>query len=83
MNVEDLGGAAEYIGAISAEEQRKHRTGRASEGFQPEASFILGGQIRGGPTGIEHIYPEGNFVRASALDPVPADRRGQIRQAHP
>lgn len=69
MNVEDLAAAAEYIGAISAEEQRKHRSVHASDAFQPEASFILGGQVRGGPPGIEQIYPEGNFVRASASTP--------------
>lgn len=69
MNVEDLAAAAEYIGGISADEQRKHRSGLPSDGFQPEASFILGGQVRGGPPGIEHIYPEGNFVRASASTP--------------
>lgn len=56
----------------STEEQRKHRVVRsegASEGFLPEASFILGGQIRDGRPGIEHIYPEGNFVRASISTP--------------
>ena len=68
MNVEDLP-AAEYIGAISAEEQEKHRSVRASDEFLPEASFILGGQVRGDPPGIEHIDPEGNFVRASASTP--------------
>ena len=69
MNVEDLPAAAEYIGAISAEEQDKHRSVRASDEFLPEASSILGGQVRGDPPGIEHIYPEGNFVRASASTP--------------
>ena len=69
MNVEDLPAAAEYIGAISTEEQEKHRSVRASDEFLPEASFVLGGQVRGDPPGIEHIYPEGNFVRASAATP--------------
>ncbi len=72
MNVEDLSAAAEYIGKISTEEQAKHRGGRADQGdgeFQPEATFILGGQIRGAPPEIEHIYPEGNFVRASTSTP--------------
>ena len=69
LNAEDLAAAAEYIGAISTEEQDKHRPAPGSDGFQPEASFILGGQVRGDPPGIEHIYPEGNFVRASASTP--------------
>lgn len=72
LNVEDLQAAAEYVGGISAEEQQKHRgvrPGAGSEEFVPEASFILGGQIRGDRPGIEHIYPEGNFVRASVSTP--------------
>ena len=71
-NVEDLQAAAEYVGGISTEEQEKHRgirPGAGSEEFVPEASFILGGQIRGDRPGIEHIYPEGNFVRASVSTP--------------
>ena len=72
MNVEDLQAAAEYVGGISTEVQEKHRgvrPGAGSEEFVPEASFILGGQIRGDRPGIEHIYPEGNFVRASISTP--------------
>ncbi len=71
-NVEDLQAAAEYVGGISTEEQDKHRSvrsGGSTEAFVPEASFILGGQIRGVRPGIEHIYPEGNFVRASRSTP--------------
>ena len=71
-NVEDLQAAAEYVGGISIEEQEKHRgvrPGANTEEFVPEASFILGGQIRGGRPGIEQIYPEGNFVRASISTP--------------
>ena len=72
LTVEDLQAAAEYVGGISMEEQAKHRgvrPGAGSEEFVPEASFILGGQIRGDRSGIEHIYPEGNFVRASISTP--------------
>ena len=70
--VEDLQAAAEYVGRISTEEQDKHRGARSganSGEFVPEASFLLGGQIRGGRPGIEQIYPEGNFVRASISTP--------------
>ena len=71
-NVEDLQAAAEYVGGISTEEQEKHRgvrPGANTEEFVPEASFILGGQIWSGRPGIEQIYPEGNFVRASISTP--------------
>ena len=72
LNVPDMQAAAEYVGAISMEEQSKHRhagTGPAAEEFVPEASFILGGEIRGEPPRIELIYPQGNFVRSSAATP--------------
>ena len=67
--VENLGRAAEYIGALSVAEQNKHQQSRQDKDFVPEASFILGGQIGGDAPGIVHIYPEGNFVHASAATP--------------
>ncbi|MBN9046548.1 MAG: peptidase [Rhizobiales bacterium] len=33
------------------------------------ASFLLGGQIRGGQTCLFYIYPEGNFIESSADTP--------------
>ncbi len=69
MNVPDLPAAAEYVGHVSTEEQAKHSGTRTDDSFVPEASFILGGQVRGDAPGIEHIYPEGNFVRAMGATP--------------
>lgn len=68
-HAEGLGRAAEYIGALSLAQQKKHQQTRQDKDFMPEASFILGGQIGDGAPGIVHIYPEGNFVRASAATP--------------
>ena len=81
MNVEDLQTAAEYIGRISTEEQEKHRVTRPAEDFLPEASFILGGQVRGEAPQIEHIYPEGNFVRASTS--MPFLQIGEVKYGKP
>ena len=69
MTAEDMQAAAEYVGHVSTEEQKKHRFTRHDEEFVPEATFILGGQIRGEMPRIELIYPEGNFVRSSASTP--------------
>ncbi len=66
---ESLNRAAEYIGALSVAEQNKHQQTRQDKDFVPEASFILGGQVGEDAPGIVHIYPEGNFVRASAATP--------------
>lgn len=63
-----LSEAAEYIGEVSATEQRKHSR-RSEESFRPEANFILAGQIKGQPQQIYQIYPEGNYIRASRRTP--------------
>ena len=38
-------------------------------GINPEASFILGGQIAGRPPKIYLIYPQGNFIASSSQAP--------------
>ena len=82
MDVPDMQAAAEYIGQVSVEEQKKHRfTRRDDEEFVPEATFILGGQIRGEEPGIELIYPEGNFVRSS--DSTPYLQIGEVKYGKP
>ena len=65
MNVADMGEAAEYLGQINLEQQAK----RANENKSFEASFIIGGQIKGGPHRIALVYPEGNFITTSEDTP--------------
>ena len=78
MNVPDMQAAAEYVGHLTVEEQKKHR---GTDDFVPEASFVLGGQVRGAPPRITHIYPEGNFVAASAT--MPFLQIGEIKYGKP
>lgn len=59
--------AVDYVGRVSVAEQRKHSEGE--EGFLPEATFILGGQIQGESTQLYMIYPQGNSVHTSGLAP--------------
>lgn len=66
-SIEHLDEAAEYIGALSLEQQRKH--GDKEDKLDTGASFILGGEIRGQPAQIYLIYPEGNYIRASRRMP--------------
>ena len=40
-----------------------------NEQFSAGASFILGGQIQGGPHSILLIYPEGNYIPVSRHSP--------------
>lgn len=64
--VEHLTEAADYLGQVSRRKQRKLGN---DDDFKPDASFILGGQIEGRPTGIFLIYSEGNYIRASQHTP--------------
>ena len=73
--------AAEYVGQLSASQQQKHSTAVAGGGFDASASFILGGQIGGGSHRIFMIYPEGNFITATAENPY--QQIGEIKYGKP
>jgi putative proteasome-type protease len=64
-----LTGAADYVGRVSVEEQRKREKAARGKAFDAAASFILGGQIKGGPQSIFLIYPEGNYIPGSRHAP--------------
>ena len=59
--------AAEYVGRMSREIRGDHGAHNAEANF--DATFLLGGQIRGRPPDICLIYPEGNCIRAPADKP--------------
>jgi len=67
-SVKYLAEAAEYVGELSHEQRARHR-GKNDSSFNPEASFILGGQIVGREPQIYLVYPEGNHIRASTETP--------------
>lgn len=60
---------ASYVGRVSQSVQQSHAKALSASGISGEASFILGGQIRGGPPGLFLIYPQGNFIQASEDTP--------------
>jgi putative proteasome-type protease len=59
---------ADYIGRINRGIQGRYSQG-FSVGFNPEASFILGGQINGYEPELFLIYPEGNHIQPSPRHP--------------
>jgi putative proteasome-type protease len=61
--------AAHYVGELSVEVQERHAEALKQSGNSPEATFILGGQIKGRPPDIYRIYAEGNCVTASPETP--------------
>ena len=61
--------AADYLGRLSCEVQLAHMQAMQRAGFSSEASFIIGGQIRGQAPGLFLVYPQGNYISASAETP--------------
>ena len=68
-NVRYLFEAAEYIGRVSLQVQQGHGAALSSSGVSGETTLILGGQIAGQPHGLMLIYPQGNYITASAETP--------------
>jgi putative proteasome-type protease len=60
---------ADYIGDLGLKEQARFASDGAGAGFSAGATFILGGQIKGQPTELYMIYPEGNHITASEQYP--------------
>jgi putative proteasome-type protease len=61
--------AAHLVGELNRRETRRHGDGPEQGTFFPEASFILGGQIKGQAHEIFMIYPQGNYITASPANP--------------
>jgi putative proteasome-type protease len=61
--------AANYVGELSVEVQERHADALKQSGNSAQASFILGGQIKGRPPNVYRIYPEGNCITASPETP--------------
>jgi len=60
---------ADYLGRVSLEVQREHASSLQQSGISGETTLILGGQIQGQPHGLMLIYPQGNYITASAETP--------------
>ena len=60
---------ADYIGELSVRTQKKYGAAGPNSGFNAEATFILGGQIKGNDPELYLIYPEGNHITTSEQHP--------------
>ncbi|WP_339618149.1 proteasome-type protease [uncultured Gilvimarinus sp.] len=66
----DLSEAASYLGEISRQEQDRHASPDGpNAGASFEASFIIGGQIRGDKPRLAMVYPQGNHITTSKDTP--------------
>jgi putative proteasome-type protease len=69
-NMRYMADAADYIGRLNKAERDRHASpGGQKAGFNPAATFILGGQIRGEEPQLYMIYPEGNYISVSSITP--------------
>lgn len=60
---------AQYVGELSQAVQIKHERAMEKSKMSAESSFLVGGQISGQPCSIFHVYPQGNYIKASSETP--------------
>lgn len=65
----DVYAAADYLGAISRAEQDRHAEVLARDGVSVETSFIIGGQVTDASPELCLVYPQGNYIAATAENP--------------
>lgn len=65
MTVKSVKDAANYLGAISVEQQELNTGG----GPAYEASFLLGGEVRDAKLRLYLVYPAGNHIETSSRTP--------------
>lgn len=69
FTAQDMQDACAYVGEISRKVQKQYAAEDQQSGFSVEATFILGGQIGNGRPQIALIYPQGNYLSATAETP--------------
>ena len=65
LNISHLEDIADYIGELSVARQEKHASGLNTF----EASFIVGGQIKGHKHNLYRVYAAGNHIKTSVSTP--------------
>jgi len=81
LSFHHLDDVADYVGAISVEEQARHTEGASQSSFNAGATFLLGGQIAGQAPKIFLIYPEGNHITSS--EAAPYLQIGEVKYGKP
>jgi putative proteasome-type protease len=62
--------AVEAVGETLREVMARDAATLAKSGIDPQASFIVGGQVRDEPPRLFMVYPQGNFIEASRESPL-------------
>lgn len=69
FTVKDMTAACNYVGEVSRAVQKQYTGDDQQSGFNVEATFILGGQIANEQPMLALIYPQGNYLFATADTP--------------
>ncbi|TFH49906.1 MAG: peptidase [Lysobacterales bacterium] len=69
MSVVNLESAAQYVGQILQTQEERHGAAVSAAGINAEATFIIGGQIKGARTRLYLVYPQGNYITTSKETP--------------
>jgi putative proteasome-type protease len=83
MTVSSLTQAADYLGALSVQEQRKHaeQSKDPAGGQMFSSSFIIAGEVENSECGLYMVYPEGNYIATSTQ--APFLQIGEIKYGKP
>lgn len=65
MNAESMHEVATLAGQALRDVRNSNAPYLQESNIDPRASFIVGGQIRGGPTRLYRVYSEGNFIEST------------------
>lgn len=79
--VDRMRDAADYIGMLNRKMVEKYGNEDSTEGFNPSADFIFGGQIGDSPHALFQIYAQGNYISPTSL--VPFLQIGELKYGRP
>lgn len=77
FTAEDMAEACNYVGDVNRRVQKQYDHKDQQAGFNVEATFILGGQIRHEQPKLALIYPQGNYLLAT--DETPFFQIGELK----
>jgi putative proteasome-type protease len=80
-NVDSMYDAAGLVGAALREMQKRDEPYLAQSHIDPGASLLVGGQIKGEPPRLFHVYAQGNFIEAT--DDTPYFQLGESKYGKP
>ncbi|MBK6981165.1 MAG: proteasome-type protease [Betaproteobacteria bacterium] len=80
-NAESMYDAATLVGDSLREMQRKDGAPLAQSNIDAGANLLVGGQIRGEPMRLFHVYTQGNFIEAT--DDTPYFQLGESKYGKP